>query len=381
MAVPRASVRRMKTVHLIQFILLFDHFVYARAEKRITLKKRKKGNPMNIKFILPTCIALAFVACSDNDNGLSPIEQSSETVNLSSATVPVSSEALPLSSASVPASSETLPLSSETVPPVSSASTEPPIDEIPPAADGPFDPSKKYKYYGAELTGKETFLYGRFEARMRMAATSGTVSSMFLNYDFSWKRGGEPWNEIDIEVLGKDPSKWQSNILTREGDPSINDLTSTEKIHDFNYDATKEFHLYAIVWTPEYIAWEIDSVEVRRDELGQTHGTHADADQVKFMTMEQTLRFNLWASKTPSWTGKFTGEGLPVEQHIDYVRVYSYDPATKGFVFKWQDDFDGDAIDYSRWSEGNWEMENVMYRDLNIRVEHGLVKLRLDYEE
>ncbi|WP_173383635.1 family 16 glycosylhydrolase [Fibrobacter succinogenes] len=343
---------------------------------------------MNIKLILPACIALAFVACSDKDNSLSPIEQSSETVDLSSATVPVSSETVPLSSASVPvssatvpASSEALPLSSATVPPASSASNEPPMDEIPPAADGPFDPNKKYTFYGAELTGTELFKYGRFEARMRMAATSGTVSSMFLNYDLSWKKGDEPWNEIDIEVLGKDPTKWQSNVLTREANPSINDLTSTEKIHDFNFDATKGFHLYAIVWTPEYVAWEIDSVEVRRDVIGQTHGSHADADQVKFLTEEQTLRFNLWASKTPSWTGKFTGEGLPVEQHIDYVRVYSYDPATKGFVFKWQDDFDGNSIDYSRWSEGNWEMENVMYRDLNIRVEHGLVKLRLDYEE
>ena len=98
------------------------------------------------------------------------------------------------------------------------------------------------------------------------------------------------------------------------------------------------------------------------------------------MTEEQTLRFNLWASKTASWTGKWTPENLPIEQHIDYVRVYSYNPDTKGFEFKWQDDFEGVALDYSRWSEGNWEMERVMYRDLNIRVENGYAKLRLDYE-
>ena len=102
--------------------------------------------------------------------------------------------------------------------------------------------------------------------------------------------------------------------------------------------------------------------------------------EVKFMTEEQTLRFNLWASKTPSWTGKFTGEGLPVEQHIDYVRVYAYDVGTKAFTLSWQDDFEGDWFDTKRWSAGNWEMENVKYRDLNIRVENGFVKLRLDYE-
>ena len=35
-------------------------------------------------------------------------------------------------------------------------------------------------YSGAELYSKETWMYGKFEARMQMAAGSGTVSSMFL---------------------------------------------------------------------------------------------------------------------------------------------------------------------------------------------------------
>lgn len=336
---------------------------------------------MNIKYLLPFAAAFALVACGDdNSTSPEPTPGSSAVVPESSATIdPTSSQVIdPLSSATLPVSSEALPTSSETVP-VSSASV-PGLDDIPPDVDGPFDPTKQYTFYGAELTGKEKFLYGRFEARMRMAATSGTVSSMFLNYDLAWKKGTEPWNEIDIEVLGKDPTKWQSNILTRVPDPDIDGLTSSEQIHDFNYDATQGFHLYAIIWTPDYIAWEIDSVEVRRDTLGMSRGKHADGDQVAFMTEEQSLRFNLWASKTPSWTGKFTGEGLPVEQHIDYVRVYAYDPATKGFTLSWQDDFDGDWFDTKRWSAGNWEMENVMYRNLNIRVENGLVKLRLDYE-
>jgi beta-glucanase (GH16 family) len=293
--------------------------------------------------------------------------------------VPESSTAIdPTSSETVPVSSEALPASSATVP-ASSASVGG-IDPIPPAVDGPYDPNKKYTFYGAELTGKEQFLYGRFEARMKMAATSGSVSSMFLNYDLSWKKGDEPWNEIDIEILGKDPTSWQSNILTREADPSISGLTSSEKIHEFGFDATNEFHLYAIVWTPDYVAWEIDSVEVRRVATGELVGSHADADQVKFLTEQQSLRFNLWASKTASWTGKWAPENLPIEQHIDYVRVYAYNADTKGFTLSWQDDFEGDALDYSRWSEGNWEMERVMYRDLNIRVENGYAKLRLDYE-
>lgn len=336
---------------------------------------------MNIKFLLPFAAAIAFVACSDESSSTAPEQtpESSAVVPASSETLPPeSSAAEPLSSEALPGSSEALPASSETVP-ASSASVGG-IDPVPPAVDGPYDPTKQYVFYGAELTGLEKFHYGRFEARMKMAATSGTVSSMFLYYNESYLKKEEPWNEIDIEILGKDPTKWQSNIITREGDPTISKTTTSEVIHPFNYDATNEFHLYAIIWTPEYIAWEVDSVEVRRDTLGMSRGTHADGDQVKFMTEEQTLRFNLWSSNSTSWVGKFAPENLPIEQHIDYVRVYSYNEATKDFTLSWQDDFDGVALDYSRWSEGNWEMERVQYRDLNIRVENGYAKLRLDYE-
>ena len=339
------------------------------------------------KIILPLVTVAFLAACSDSNDDANFVAPSGQTGVVSSSSVavvpPTSSEVVPpaSSAAVVPPSGDVSSSSAATVPLSSAAGT--PTDpqftySVPTLTE--LNPGLSYTFYGAELTGVEQFKYGRFEARMKMASISGSVSSMFLNYDNSWMKEYEPWNEIDIEILGKDPSKWQSNIITREGDPSIKKNTSSEVIHPFAFDATKEFHLYAIIWTPEYVAWEIDSVEVRRDTLGMSRGKHADGDQVKFMTEEQTLRFNLWASKTPSWTGKFTGEGLPVEQHIDYVRVYAYDVGTKAFTLSWQDDFEGDWFDTKRWSAGNWEMENVKYRDLNIRVENGFVKLRLDYE-
>jgi len=339
------------------------------------------------KTILPLLVVAFLAACSDSNpdvNFVAPLSQVAENSS-SSESAPVVAESSS-SVATVPSlSSAALPAnSSAAVPPVvpaSSSAAVPPVqpgDRVPTLTER--DPNLEYTFYGAELTGIDQFHYGRYEVRMKMAAISGTVSSMFLYYDNSWEKGEEPWNEIDIEILGKDPSKWQSNIITREGDPSINKQTSSEVIHPFNFDATQEFHLYAIIWTPEYVSWEIDSVEVRRDTLGLTHGTHADADQVKFLTKEQSLRFNLWASKTPSWTGKFTGVGLPIEQHIDYVRVYSYDEATKTFTKLWQDDFDGEDLDPQHWRAGDWVMENVQYRVDNIKVEDGVCKLIMDYE-
>jgi hypothetical protein len=336
---------------------------------------------MKIKYLLPLCTAIMMAACSDDESSPTKAQDPALTGSSSSEATLLPPE---LSSsdaaAAIVSSSGMAPvdgLSSSALAPQSAASGEV-LDE-----NGKLlvlNPNKDYTFYGCELTGKQQFKYGRFEAKMKMAAISGTVSSMFLYYDNSYQNGEEPWNEIDIEILGKDPTKWQSNIITREGNPSIKKNTTSEVIHPFNYDATNEFHLYAIIWTPEYIAWEVDSVEVRRDTLGMSRGANADGDQVKFMTEQQTLRFNLWASKTPSWTGKFTGIGLPIEQQIDYVRAYSYDEATKGFTLLWQDDFEGTTLDSERWSRGNWTMEMVEYRPQNVKVSDGLARIILDYE-
>ena len=134
---------------------------------------------MKTKFILPLVVAAAFVACSDDSSSTAPVNPDPA----------LSSDAFPtdLGSSSDMAVIDPTSSSDMILPELSSSSVGG-IDPIPPAVDGPYDPTKKYTFYGAELTGKEQFLYGRFEARMKMAATSGSVSSMFLNYDLSWKR-------------------------------------------------------------------------------------------------------------------------------------------------------------------------------------------------
>lgn len=332
---------------------------------------------MNIKYFISLLAVVSLVACSDDDSAPSKVPDVDPLSSSSDAAVAPASSADPLLASS---SSEMDPVqvpASSADPSVAPASSSA-VTDAASATSGPLD-LNNVQLYGCELTGLEQFKYGRFEARMKMAAVSGSVSSMFLNYDKSYLKEQEPWNEIDIEVLGKSATSWQSNLITREPDvDKANPNISSEKIHEFGFDATADFHLYGIVWTPEYIAWEIDSVEVRRDVVGQE--TTLAHDQVAFMTEMQSLRFNLWVSNSPSWTGKFTGEGLPVEQQIDYVRVYTYDENTKEFTFSWQDDFEGTSLDATRWSRGNWEMEKVKYRPSNVKVRDGHASIILDYE-
>lgn len=374
---------------------------------------------MKKKFLLPLISASlmlgAFTACSD-DSSSSPDQSVIENPDVN----PPAENPGDVTPPAENPGDVTPPVENpgDVTPPVENPDVNPPVEnpgDVPPPAENPGEvtppasgeavrveiqnsfPANEtvgtydsaYKYYGAELTGKDQFTYGRFEARMKMVAIPGSVSSMFLYYDPSWELGDEPWNEIDIEVLGKNSGEWQSNLITREPDLVNEDGTTKKKakqysefVTGFGFDATEDFHLYAMIWTPEYISWEIDSVEVRRDVIGMPLKPNKH-DQVAFMTEQQSLRFNLWASKSTSWVGKFTGAELaegPKEQLIDYVRVYNYDVATKTFTLDWQDDFEGSELDKTRWSAGDWDMEHVKLNKANVVVEDGYCKLRMTRE-
>src|SRR5690606_27956871 len=69
-------------------------------------------------------------------------------------------------------------------------------------------------YKGAEIFTTGSQLYGKYVLRMRVAKGSGVISNFF-----NWKDGSEMsgvfWEEVDVEVFGKDNAQsWQSNIIT-----------------------------------------------------------------------------------------------------------------------------------------------------------------------
>lgn len=226
----------------------------------------------------------------------------------------------------------------------------------------------EYNYYGAELYTKETFKYGRFEAKMKMAYAPGCISSMFLYYNDSYMGGGKPWNELDIEVIGKDKNSFQTNIISGSSSSKV----TSEQIHPLSYPVNEDYHVYAMEWTPDYAAWSVDGKEVRRTAVGDAKG------QIAALVENQSLRFNLWASSSTSWVGKLNSKDIPVTQYIDYVKVYSYDEEAKTFSELWTDDFD--SFDSSRWSRGNWSMELVTEKVANVVVEDGVLQLRLTKE-
>lgn len=225
-----------------------------------------------------------------------------------------------------------------------------------------------YDYFGAEIYTRETYKYGRFEAKMKMAYAPGCISSMFLYYNDSYMGGGKPWNELDIEVIGKNKNGFQSNIITGSSSSKV----TSEQVHSLSYPINEDFHVYAMEWTPDYAAWFVDGNEVRRTPVGDAKA------QISALVEEQSLRFNLWASKEIAWVGQLNSKDIPVTQYIDYVKVYSYDEESKTFSELWTDDFD--SFDSSRWGRGNWDMGLVTEKALNVVVEDGNLQLRLTKE-
>ena len=234
-------------------------------------------------------------------------------------------------------------------------------------------------FFGAGIESKKSFSYGRFEARMKTAAIPGSLSPMFTQYERTGY-ADEPYYEISLTVLGNTPQKTETSIYTLDETTDVfRPVLSSRDMHALEFDVTQDYHLYAIVWTPEYVSWEIDSVEIRRDSIGINRSARADSDQVKFMTEKQHLKFNLWAEDDTSRAAPFTGEGLPIETQIDFVRVYSYDSNYSTFTEIWRDDFDGTTLNQSLWDKTLLHLGKTYIHPANIKVEDGVCKLIMDY--
>lgn len=215
-------------------------------------------------------------------------------------------------------------------------------------------------YKGGELYSQQAVLYGRMEMRMRMARGSGILST-FFTYKNGSEGAGTFWEEIDIEVFGKeDATVWQSNIITGQGT-----RVTTEAEHTHPTSLADGYHSYALSWTPDYVAWELDGVEIRRVEGGQ----------VDDLTNPQSLRFNLWAANIVEWVGEFDTSALPQHQFVNWISYSRYENGQ--FVHEWTDEFN--ALDTSRWGEANWTFaENLVDFDPNnVVVTDGTLVLSL----
>lgn len=114
------------------------------------------------------------------------------------------------------------------------------------------DGSGKIPYSGAEFRSKGFYGFGLYEVEMKAIKNDGVVSSFFT---YTGPSDNNPWDEIDIEFLGKDTTKVQFNYYT-------DGKGGHEHMHELGFDASEDFHKYAFDWQPDKITWYVDGVEV-----------------------------------------------------------------------------------------------------------------------
>lgn len=210
-------------------------------------------------------------------------------------------------------------------------------------------------YKGAELFGKaqNDFTYGKIEARMMVARGGGILSTLFTWKD-KCEQSGVFWEELDVEVFGKDnATKWQTNQIH-----GFNPIEMAEEVHSSSTSLADDFHTYSIEWTPDYISWSLDGIEVRKNTGSLSANIKSPAG----------IRFNIWASTSVAWAGTWDESVLPQYQFVNWVKYYKYEDSS--FVLNWTDDFD--LYNSSRWAKANWtfdgnrvdfEPNNVVYKD------------------
>jgi beta-glucanase (GH16 family) len=226
--------------------------------------------------------------------------------------------------------------------------------------------AKNYK--GGEYRTKEAFLYGRFESSFKAPGKEGTLGTMFTYFDGSpsdpWSQG--KWNEIDVEIMGRYNNDVQFNTITPG---QINHVR--HQYVDFN--PALDYHTYAFEWTPDYIAYFIDGVEVYR----QTE------DFVRTVNRAQKLMFNMWIPNYPNWAGVWNDQVLPAFTYYDWAAYYKYTPgkgnygSNNDFTFEWKDDFN--FFDETRWAKAThtFEGNNVDFVHENIVFENGKMIISL----
>ncbi len=165
-------------------------------------------------------------------------------------------------------------------------------------------------YRSGAFASAAPFGYGRFEAEIKAARGSGLVTGFFLHR-------ASPRQEIDVEILGADPSQMLVNVYFNPGDDgaalAFGYRGSPIRI-PLGFDATRDFHRYAIDWRPGQIAWLVDDlvVHVRRSW-----------DPTPIPHLEMRLYGNLWAPRSMELAGGMDETALPASATFRNVSVYS----------------------------------------------------------
>jgi len=144
-------------------------------------------------------------------------------------------------------------------------------------------------YASGEYRTVSTYMYGRYSVRMQASDLNGTITSFFT---YTGAAEGTDWDEIDIEILGKDTTKMQLNYW-RDGHEHPHMV-------DLGFDASEAMHLYSFVFLPDSLTWYVDNQEVYR--VAENNLSNEDSLPVN----AGKIIMNFWpATGIDDWSGHY----------------------------------------------------------------------------
>ncbi|ARV16527.1 family 16 glycosylhydrolase [Polaribacter sp. SA4-12] len=167
---------------------------------------------------------------------------------------------------------------------------------------------KEFTHSTGFIKSKKKFLYGYFEAEVKLMDTPWVSGFWMTNVSRDW------WTEIDIceNAPGLDYNRHDLNsnihvFKTPKDKGNIKKHFSRTKKYYFPEELQADYHTWGLEWTPEYIRFYIDGILFR--EAKNTHW-HQPLE----------INFNCESNK---WFGALPDDDrLDGEYHVKYFRTW-----------------------------------------------------------
>lgn len=171
-------------------------------------------------------------------------------------------------------------------------------------------PTGSRTYRSGAFASVSSFGHGRFEAEIKAANGCGLVTGFFLHR-------AEPRQEIDIELTGNDPTQMLVNVYFNPGDEGTTfgyGYRGSPCRIDLGFDATSDFHHYAIDWQPDNITWFVD---------GRIVHSRRSWDPTPIPHLPMRLHANLWVPRSEELAGPIDNGILPATSVFRNIKIFS----------------------------------------------------------
>lgn len=164
------------------------------------------------------------------------------------------------------------------------------------------------RYASGEVQSRATYGHGYYETTMQAASGSGIISGFFT---YTGPPFGKPWNEIDVEILGKNT---REALLTY-----FYNGKSISQVVKLDFDAATGLHHYAFDWQPGFIRWYIDGKLVHE----------ATGSKMPLPNEAQKIMMHLWGTDSiKDWAGPFDRGAVPTRMRFGCIAYSHARPAS-----------------------------------------------------